>query len=246
MEENKRYKKYWYAVRILHNRVEACVELLDAINGNPREMLPVFLNLPEDWTEADWQSVEYYPRPERISVRAGGKRIHRSVPLISSLLFIHTTASQIKMLGQIFGTKARIYTHLSKKKLTKVHVESVTTEEGSDTEFVEVTPSEQPIEWYKEVIQPVKILPHEIETLKVVLSHGAEGVIPISPEKLKWGKGTKVRVIDGEFKGWEGEIRRIKCKTRLVVSIRDIHQRTVASFCVTTYIPACFLQEITE
>lgn len=242
MEGNKQYKKYWYAVRILHNRVEACVELIDAINRSPGNNLSAFLDLPDGWKEEDWQPVECYPRPEHISVRVNKIRIHKYVPLISSLLFIHTTASQIKMLSQVFGTKARVYTRIGKKVL----VRRIVAEETAEVEVLDAVSSEQTIEWYKEIVQPVKIPAHEIEMLKVVLSHGAEGVESIPPEKLNWGKGTKVRVIDGEFKGWEGEIRRIKCNKRLVVCIRDIRQRTVAAFGVTTYIPARFLEEITD
>lgn len=241
MEENKQYKKYWYAVRILHNRVEACVELLDGINGNPEAILSLFLDLPDGWKEEEWQPVESYPRPEHISVRAGGKRINKYVPQISSLLFIHATASQIKILEQVFGTKARFYTRLGTKVLKK----RLPSEAATESEDTELSASDQTLEWHKEVIQPVKIPVHEIEILKVILSHGAEGVEQIPTEKLKWGKGTKVKVIAGEFKGWQGEIRRIKCKSRLVVSIRDVQQRAVAAFCVTTYIPFKFLEEIT-
>lgn len=241
MEENKLYKQYWYAMRILHNRVEACVELLDSINAYPKDILPIFIELPDGWEPKDWQMVSCYPRPEHISYRSRGKRIHKYVPLISCLLFVQATASQIKILEDVFGTKVRIFKKVGLKKLKKVEER----EETIETDSAETPNPTQSIEWNKEIVQPVKIPAHEIEILKVILSHGAEGVEQIPTEKLKWGKGTKVRVIDGEFKGWQGEIRRIKGNSRLVVSIRDVQQRAVAAFCVTTYIPFKFLEEIT-
>ena len=240
MEENKQYKKYWYAVRILYNRVERCVELLDTINASPEKTLSVIVELPQEWKDEEWQAVECYPRPERVSYRNKGKRVIKFVPLISSLLFIHATAWQIDLLSRFFGSKMRLYTHLGKKVLKRVQSEGETSSQS------EKAPSASEDSWECEVIQPVKIPDQEIENLKFFLSKGADVVESIPPEKLKWGKGTKVRVIDGDFKGWEGEIRRIKCKRRLVVSIHDVHNREVAAFCVTTYIPACFLEEVKE
>ncbi len=239
MEENKQYKKYWYAVRILYNRVESCVELINSINQSPQKILSMVIELPKDWNDDDWQAVECYPHPDRVSYRNHGKRITKFVPLIPSLLFIHTTAAQIQLLAQFFGSKMHLYTHLGTRELKRVKPEAEASQTEEETSTSETT-------WEQEVILPVKIPAHQIDILKLILSKGADAVESIPTEKLTWGKGTKVRVIDGEFKGWEGEIRRIKCKSRLVVSIYDVNNKAVAAFSVTTYIPFKYLEEITE
>jgi len=48
----------------------------------------------------------------------------------------------------------------------------------------------------------------------------------------------RVRVIDGEFKGAEGYIKRIKGNRRLVVAIEGV----VAV--ATAYIPSCYLEKV--
>jgi TonB-dependent SusC/RagA subfamily outer membrane receptor len=86
------------------------------------------------------------------------------------------------------------------------------------------------------------IAPADIESIEVLKdasstaiygSQGANGVIIITTKK-----GERVRVIDGRFKGLEGEIKRINGDHRLIVTIEGI------CAVATTYIPRCFLEKI--
>ena len=65
-----------------------------------------------------------------------------------------------------------------------------------------------------------------------------EGLEYFEDGAFNWKKGERVRVIDGRFKGLEGEIKRINGDHRLIVSIDGV------CAVATTYIPRCFLEKI--
>lgn len=88
------------------------------------------------------------------------------------------------------------------------------------------------------IIQPIAIPLHQMEMFIQVSSGDQEGLEYYGPDAFDWRKGEKVRVIDGRFKGLEGEIKRIDGSKRLIVAIEGI-------CCVaTSYIPRCFLEKI--
>ena len=87
-------------------------------------------------------------------------------------------------------------------------------------------------------VQPIAIPLRQMEMFIQVSSGDQEGLEYYGPDAFDWRKGEKVRVIDGRFKGLEGEIKRIDGSKRLIVAIEGI-------CCVaTTYIPRCFLEKL--
>ena len=72
----------------------------------------------------------------------------------------------------------------------------------------------------------------------MVTSGGREGLEFFEDGAFSWQKGERVRVIDGKFKGLEGEIKRIKGDHRLVVAVEGV------CAVATAYIPRCFLEKI--
>lgn len=85
---------------------------------------------------------------------------------------------------------------------------------------------------------PVEIPLRQMQMFMMVSSGDQEGLDYFEDGAFNWQKGERVRVIDGRFKGLEGEIKRIKGDHRLVVALEGI------CAVATTYIPRCFLQKI--
>lgn len=86
--------------------------------------------------------------------------------------------------------------------------------------------------------QPIKIPPGQMKMFMMVTSGGREGLEFFEDGAFNWQKGERVRVIDGKFKGLEGEIKRIKGDHRLVVAVEGV------CAVATAYIPRCFLEKI--
>ena len=86
--------------------------------------------------------------------------------------------------------------------------------------------------------EPVAIPLHEMQMFMMVSSGDQEGLEYFGADAYDWRKGERVRVIDGRFKGLEGEIKRINGNKRLVVAIEGI------CAVATTYIPRCFLEKL--
>lgn len=86
--------------------------------------------------------------------------------------------------------------------------------------------------------RPVVIPLREMQMFMMVSSGDQEGLEYFEDGAFDWRKGERVRVIDGRFKGLEGEIKRINGNKRLVVSIEGI------CAVATTYIPRCFLEKL--
>ena len=85
---------------------------------------------------------------------------------------------------------------------------------------------------------PVSIPLKQMQMFMMVSSGDQEGLEYFAEDEFDWRKGERVRVIDGRFKGLEGEIKRINGNKRLVVAIEGI------CAVATTYIPRCFLEKI--
>ncbi len=85
---------------------------------------------------------------------------------------------------------------------------------------------------------PVEIPLRQMQMFMMVSSGDQEGLDYFEDGAFNWQKGERVRVIDGKFKGLEGEIKRIKGDHRLVVALEGI------CAVATTYIPRCFLQKL--
>lgn len=77
-----------------------------------------------------------------------------------------------------------------------------------------------------------------MQMFMMVSSGDQEGLEYFEDGAFNWKKGERVRVIDGRFKGLEGEIKRINGDHRLIVTIEGI------CAVATTYIPRCFLEKI--
>ncbi len=85
---------------------------------------------------------------------------------------------------------------------------------------------------------PVEIPLRQMQMFMMVSSGDQQGLDYFEDGAFDWQKGERVRVIDGKFKGLEGEIKRIKGDHRLVVALEGI------CAVATTYIPRCFLQKL--
>lgn len=86
--------------------------------------------------------------------------------------------------------------------------------------------------------QPIAIPKRQMQMFMMVSSGDQEGLEYFEDGAFNWKKGERVRVIDGRFKGLEGEIKRINGDHRLIVTIEGI------CAVATTYIPRCFLEKI--
>lgn len=87
-------------------------------------------------------------------------------------------------------------------------------------------------------VVPIAIPLHQMQMFIMVSSGDQEGLDYYGPDAYSWRRGERVKVIDGRFKGLEGEIKRIDGNKRLVVTIEGI------CAVATTYIPRCFLEKI--
>lgn len=85
---------------------------------------------------------------------------------------------------------------------------------------------------------PIAIPKRQMQMFMMVSSGDQEGLEYFEDGAFNWKKGERVRVIDGRFKGLEGEIKRINGDHRLIVTIEGI------CAVATTYIPRCFLEKI--
>ena len=86
--------------------------------------------------------------------------------------------------------------------------------------------------------EPLKIPLKQMQMLMMVSSGDQEGLEYFDETAFTWRKGERVRVIDGRFKGLEGEIKRINGNHRLVVTVEGV------CAVATTYIPRCFLEKM--
>lgn len=85
---------------------------------------------------------------------------------------------------------------------------------------------------------PVAIPLKQMQMFMMVTSDDQEGIEYFEDGAFDWQKGERVRVIDGRFKGLEGEIKRIRGDHRLVVTVEGV------CAVATTYIPRCFLEKL--
>ena len=86
--------------------------------------------------------------------------------------------------------------------------------------------------------KPSAIPDHEMEVFIFVCTAGKQGLCYLGDDKAEYHKGDHVRVTDGQFKGAEGYIKRIKKDRRLIVSVRGV------AAIATSYIPPQFLEPI--
>ena len=89
-----------------------------------------------------------------------------------------------------------------------------------------------------QLITPIAIPLRQMQMFMMVSSGDQEGLEYFSDGAFDWKKGERVRVIDGRFKGLEGEIKRINGNKRLIVAIEGV------CAVATAYIPRCFLEKI--
>ena len=88
--------------------------------------------------------------------------------------------------------------------------------------------------------KPSMIPDREMEVFIFVCTAGQQGLCYLGDDRPEYHLGDRVRVTEGQFKGAEGYIKRIKKDRRLVVSIRGV------AAVATTYIPPQFLETISE
>lgn len=86
--------------------------------------------------------------------------------------------------------------------------------------------------------KPSAIPDHEMEVFIFVCTAGKQGLCYLGDDKAEYHKGDRVRVTEGQFKGAEGYIKRIKKDRRLIVSVRGV------AAVATSYIPPQFLEPI--
>lgn len=80
----------------------------------------------------------------------------------------------------------------------------------------------------------------EMQTFILVSSSGSKGLEYFADGEMQFKPGSKVRVIEGPFKGCEGHIKRIKGNRRLVVEIQGV------CAVATSYIPTPFLESLPD
>lgn len=88
------------------------------------------------------------------------------------------------------------------------------------------------------MIQPLAIPPKQMEMFIRATRFADESIDFYEDGAFQLKKGYKVRVIDGKFKGLEGEIKRIDGDHRLVVSLEGI------CTIVTAHIPRAYLEKL--
>lgn len=88
------------------------------------------------------------------------------------------------------------------------------------------------------MVQPVAIPHKQMEMFIKATQYADERVDIYEDGAFKLKKGVRVRVVDGKFKGLEGEIKRINGDHRLIVQVEGVC--TVA----TAYIPRAYLEKI--
>ena len=85
---------------------------------------------------------------------------------------------------------------------------------------------------------PRAIPEDEMANFILVTSNDFEGAIFLGEDKEEYHQGDRVRVIDGQFKGAEGYIKRIKKDRKLIVSINGIAALALA------HIPSQLLEKV--
>ena len=85
---------------------------------------------------------------------------------------------------------------------------------------------------------PLVISDNEMNIFMLVTSCGNNSLEYLGCDEKRFMRGDRVKVIDGDFKGAEGYICRIRKDNRLVVSVTGV------CAVATTYIPRCFLEVI--
>lgn len=85
---------------------------------------------------------------------------------------------------------------------------------------------------------PSPIPNKEMEVFIFVCTAGRRGLTFLGDDKAEYHRGDRVRVTDGQFKGAEGHILRIKKDRRLVVTIRGV------AAVATTFIHPQFLEPV--
>lgn len=85
---------------------------------------------------------------------------------------------------------------------------------------------------------PLAISDYEMNIFMLVTSCSKGSLEYLGCDEKKFIRGDRVKVIDGDFKGAEGYICRIRKDNRLVVSVTGV------CAVATTYIPRCFLEVI--
>ena len=91
---------------------------------------------------------------------------------------------------------------------------------------------------YRKSRQVAVIPDREMDVFRMVTSVSNNNWDYVDAAAMSFRPEDRVRVIDGEFKGAEGYIKRIKGNRRLVVAIEGV----VAV--ATAYIPSCYLQRV--
>ena len=88
--------------------------------------------------------------------------------------------------------------------------------------------------------KPSVIPDKEMEVFIFVCTAGQQGLCYLGEDRPEYHQGDRVRVTEGQFKGAEGYIKRIKKDRRLVVSVRGV------AAVATTFIPPQFLEIVKE
>ena len=91
------------------------------------------------------------------------------------------------------------------------------------------------VNWQK---LPIAIPEREMKIFMLVTSSGEKGLDYFGDVPMEYSTGERVLVTDGQFKGAEGCIHRIKGNRRLIVAIQGV------CAVATAYIPQCFLRKI--
>lgn len=79
---------------------------------------------------------------------------------------------------------------------------------------------------------------YQMESLKIICTSEADGIILVPSEVERFKAGQTVRVIEGVFKGVIGKVARFQGQQRIGIVIDGL--MTVAS----AYVPSAFLEKI--
>lgn len=155
-------KQLWYAMRATYRRESEAAKLLE------KERLGCFIPM------------QYCFRVKQ------GKRVRELVPVVRNLLFVHSSASDIKRV-----------------KASVPYLQYIT-----DTRN------------HRKIIVPDS----QMQRFIAVAGTYDEQLLYFSPENINLTKGTKVRIIGGDFEGQEGIFMKVKGARdrRVVVAIQGV------------------------
>ncbi len=156
-------------------------------------------------------STKYYFPLRKIIKLVNNKKQKIIVPLLPNLIFIYAKEDEVKTLIDTTNTKSILSYYYNHFEVNEL---------GKNPPLTI---------GYNCMMNFIKVTSIQNENIRIV-----------NPQSFHYKSGDKVKVIDGEFIGVEGQVARIAGQQRVVVELRGL------CLVATAYIPTAFLCNITE